>query len=261
MVFWEGGTVDSSIENVTEINKEKLLPSPYISTLAIGAEIDISDSRYWKSGGTLQTGYAERDNLYVFTYGRSIEEEKDENLLKSRVRMGLLGVTLLAGSNGIVLYNGCVGRPIRTSVDFSARNRNRDEVIGKIIRLKHERYPEFRYSVEPFSIANVTHPDVKMTPEVLEALDELSETGKVSIANLTILSNAVRVVSHQYEPDNNWSYRDLWKALLEKTKNDIESHSADDSEEARRARAKVLIDHLRWMNEMEEFAGLSEAGE
>jgi len=174
-----------NMDNFAEIKKskkEKLLPSKYNSVLPLGAEIDLADQRYRLSGGALQLGYVERDNIFVFTYGRSAEEEKNVGLLRSRNRLGLLGVSLMAESNGVILYNGSIGRPIRTSMNF-----NSEVYKNKIIRLKHERYSKFRYSVESFNISHITHDNVPMTREVTAAIDELFKTGKVSIHNLAII--------------------------------------------------------------------------
>jgi len=252
--FLKEGNMENTIETQTE--KEKLLPSPYDSTLALGVEVDLADWRYRCSGGSLQLGYAERDNLFIFTYGRSKEEELNPDLMRSRVRLGLLGVSLLAGSNGIVLYSGSIGRPIRTSVDYSIGGEGRPDIENKIIRLKHERYPEFRYSAEPFSIAHVTHPDVPVTPAVIAAIDELTNTGKVSIANLTVLSNATKAVASQYEPYKNWNYKELWTVLRDKFERDLDSHFFGDSEEMKKARTYILTSYLKWIDEMEEFSGL-----
>ena len=249
------------MENTNEVQNEtvkvKLLPSPYNSTLVIGAEIDLADWRYRCKGGALQLGYAERESLYIFTYGRSAEEELDSDLLRSRVRLGLLGISLLANSNGIVLYNGSIGRPIRTSMDFSHDSEDRASSENKIIRLKHERYPEFRYSVEPLSIAHLTHADMPMAPEVIAAIDELSNTGKVSIKNLVVLSNTVRAVSQHYEPEKNWNYKELWTALRDKARHDLQSHFVAESEEMKKVKSQILTSYLKWMDEMEDFAGLS----
>ena len=236
--------------------KEKLVPSLYDSTLALGAEIDLADQRYRNKGGSLQQGYVERDTMYVFTYGRSAEEEQNADLIRSRMRLGLLGVILLAGSNGIVLYNGTVGRPIRTTMNFSPDSKERNKLKDKIIRLKHERYPEFRYSVEPFNIMHLAHPDISMTPEVLAAVDEYTHNRRITIANLSILSNAVRIVSQQYEPAKTWNYKELWLTFKNKIQNDLNNRYTTDTEEMVRAKKAIFTDQLKWMNEMEEFSGL-----
>ena len=244
------------METIGEIKKEKLLPSPYDSTLAMGAEINLADQRYRSVGGPLQTGYVERDNLFVFTYGRSAEEELDSALLKSRARLGLLGIPIFANSNGIVLYNGIIGRPIRTYMDFNLDSTNRFDAKDRIIRLKHEKYPEFRYSVEPFNITNIMHPDVPMTFEVTTAIDELLTTGRLSIDNLAVISDALKAVSRQYEPEKNWNYRELWITHKENIKNEIECYFIGDTEEMKKARFQILTSELKWMSDMEIFTGL-----
>jgi len=242
--------------NQEKEKKERLLPSPYDSTLALGAEIDLADQRYRNKGGSLQHGFVERDALFIFTYGRSAEEEQNLDLIRSRARLGLLGVPLLAGSNGIVLYNGSIGRPIRTSMNFFPESKDRMKIKDKIIRLKHERYPEFRYSVEPFNISYLAHPDIPMTPEVLSAVDELTNTRRVSINNLRVLSIAIKTISQQYEPVKDWSYKELWQLFKNKIKNDLDNRYSIDTEEMVRAKKLVFAEQLKWMEEMEEFSGL-----
>jgi len=236
--------------------KDRLLPSPYDSTLALGAEIDLADQRYRNKGGSLQHGFVERDALFIFTYGRSAEEEQNADLIRSRARLGLLGVPLLAGSNGIVLYNGSIGRPIRTSMNFFPDSKDRLKIKDKIIRLKHERYPEFRYSVEPFNISYLAHPDIPMSPELLAVVDELTNTRRVSINNLRILSLAIKTISQQYEPVKDWNYKELWLMFKNKIKNDLENRYSIDTEEMIRAKKTVFAEQLKWMEEMEEFSGL-----
>jgi len=253
--------MDTNHDEQPAVKKEKLLPAPYDSTLVMGAEIDIAEHRYRCKGGSLQMGFADRANLYVFTYGRSAEEELNENLLKSRNRLGLLGVNLLFDSNGVILYDGGKGRPIRTFMDYSAGGENNFNNENKIIRLKHVRYPEFRYSAEPLTMSHLTHPEVEMAPETLIAIEELTGTGRVTIHNLTILSNAVKTVSKQFDPEKKWTYNDLWVLLKDKIKHDLESFFIGDTEEMKKARIKMLNDQLEWMNDMEGFAGLSDKEE